>query len=113
MDADENANTRGGDFGSNGHGHMDGGTQADGSYAPFPTDIKSFFGGSFFSQLDIESYNELMELLPRVRSMNDDTLMAELDNISNEFCELDSECDLDGEDALIDFVRTLAHLHGD
>ena len=31
------------------------GKSADGSMMPFPADMKSFFGGSFFSQIDDEA----------------------------------------------------------
>ena len=53
---------------------------SDGSYAPFPTDINSFFGGSFFSQVSAETREKLLDLLQRVSGLGDVALLAELSN---------------------------------
>lgn len=98
---------------------MDGGpgAGADGSYAPFPTDINSFFGGSFFSQLDVEGQENLMTMLPRVNTMNDHTLLAELDKLSTSTDEhaLSETHSGFGEEqrdsSLVHFIRTMAQIN--
>ena len=55
-----------------------GGQNSNGSYSPFPTDISSFFGGSFFSQVNAETRDKLLQFLPKVSGLDDDALLAEL-----------------------------------
>mmetsp|Transcript_20484 Transcript_20484/g.25197 ORF Transcript_20484/g.25197 Transcript_20484/m.25197 type:complete len:84 (-) Transcript_20484:289-540(-) len=56
VDNNDNTNDRQGKFASDSQGKMDGKDPSNnGSMMPFPTDTKSFFGGSFFSQIDSQA----------------------------------------------------------
>ena len=50
-----------------------------------PTDMKTFFGGSFFSQLDSdEARDKLESFLPEVDHLSDDEVLSQFAELAGE-----------------------------
>ena len=79
-----------------------------------PIDAKGFFGGNFWSQLDAENLSELDDFLPKVASMSDEDILAELAALSDVTSDdIHAQIQADGYDStqFVNGVRLMAQYH--
>ena len=123
LDANVKTQETGGAYGQGSEGSATPSKQEGSSAFGMPTDMKTFFGGAFFSQLDSDEVCDKLHkwdsFLPQVAEMDDEEVLAQFMKISGEaesdlLAEVEATtkefASIDSRDKLVMAVRILAEI---